>query len=89
MMKNGSGVGGDTDASAGYFTRAQHRHDVRMLERRREHDLALEPVDGDGRGQLVRQDLDDDGAPERVVARDENGRHAAAPELSLEGVGRA
>ena len=26
---------------------------------------------------------------ERVVARDENGRHAATAELALEGVGRA
>ena len=60
-----------------------------MLERRREHDLALEPVDRDGRGQLVRQHLHDDGAPERVVAGDEHGRHAAAPELPLEGVGTA
>jgi hypothetical protein len=72
-----------------YFARREHRHDVRVLKRRREHDLAFEPIDRDGRGQLIRQDLHDDGAPERVVAGDENGRHAAAPELPLEGVGAA
>ena len=71
------------------FAGAQHRHDVRMLQRGREHDLALEPVDRDGGRELERQHLDDDRATERVVARDEHGRHAAAPELSLEGVAGA
>ena len=60
-----------------------------MLQRRREHDLALEPVDGDGGRELVRQHLDDDRASERIVARNEHRGHAPAAELALEGVGVA
>jgi hypothetical protein len=60
-----------------------------MLECRREHDLALEPVDGDRGGELVGQDFDDDEPAEGVIASDEDGRHAATRELSLEGEGVA
>ena len=71
------------------LSRAQHRHDVRMLQRSGEHDLALEPVDGDAGGEVERQDLDDDLPAERVVSGDKHDRHAATAELTLDGVGSA
>ena len=71
------------------LSRTQHRHDVRMLQRGGEHDLALEPVDGDAGGEVVRQDFDDDLPAEGVVRGDKDDRHAAAAELTLDGVGSA
>jgi hypothetical protein len=67
--------------------RAQDRHDVRMLKRRRKHDLALEALYRDGRGKLIWKDLDDDVPAQRIVAGDEDGRHAPTAELALEGEG--
>ena len=67
----------------------QQRDDVRLLQRRREPDLAREPLGAQSLGQLRRQHLDDHVAPERVSSRDEHARHAAAAELALERVGRA
>ena len=61
----------DEERQAVRLARAQHRHDVRMLKRRRQHDLALEPVDRDRRGELVRQHLDDDLRPS-VLSRATN-----------------
>jgi len=69
------------------LSRAQHRHDVRMLQRRREHDLALEAVHGDRGGELVREHLHDDHSSERVVLRDETRRHPSTAKFAIESVG--
>ena len=50
------------------LARRQQRHDVRMLQPRRRHDLALEPVDAHP-GEVRRQHLDHDLATERLLAR--------------------
>ena len=67
----------------------EHRHDVRMLEPRREHDLAFEPLDRDAGGHLRRQHLHDDLALQRMLFGHEHARHSAAAELALERVGAA
>ena len=67
----------------------EQRHDVRMLQPRREGDLTPEPLERHVAGHLVRQHLDHDLAIERHVGRDEHARHPAAAELALEGVGAA
>src|SRR5262249_24571461 len=69
------------------LTGAQHRDDVRVLQRGGQHDLALESVDRNRGRELEWQHLDDDGSPQRVVSRHEHARHTSAAELSLEGVG--
>ena len=69
------------------LARAEHGHDMRMLQRGREHDLALEAIDGDAGRELPRQHLDHDLTAERVVGGDEDDRHATATELTLDGVG--
>ena len=74
----------DEEGQAVHLSGAQHGYDVRVLERSREHDLALEPRNGHRRRQLVRQHLDGYLSPERVVARDEHRRHTPATELPLE-----
>ena len=67
--------------------RREHGNDVRLLERRRRADLALEPLGADAGGELGRQDLDDDLASEPRLVGDEDARHPAAAELALERVG--
>ncbi len=62
----------------------EHRDDVRLLERRGDADLALEPRRGHRRGELGREHLHDDLAAEAVLVGDEHARHAAAAELALE-----
>ena len=66
-----------------------HRHDVRLLQRRRELDLTREALGAERGGQLRRQQLDHHVAAERFVARHEHARHAAAAKLTLERVGSA
>ena len=51
--------------------------------------LAAEPLAVDAGGQVGRQDLDDDLAAERVLARHEDATHPATGELPLDGVGVA
>ena len=65
----------------------EHRDDVRLLQRRRHADLALEALGADSGGELRREDFDDDFAAEPDFVGDEDARHAAAAELALEGVG--
>jgi len=68
---------------------AQHAHDVGMLQTGRQQDLAAEPIDRDGGGHVLRKHLDGYAALQRVVERDEDARHAATLELTLDGVGGA
>ena len=77
---------GEVRISADGLARGEHGYDVRLLEPRREPDLALEPRRREGVGELGRQNLDDDVAPERLVAGDEDPRHSAGAELPLHGV---
>ena len=60
-----------------------------MLQRGRQHDLALEAVDGNAGCQIVRQHLDDDLTPKRIVGGHEDDRHATTTKLPLDGVARA
>ena len=66
------------------LARAQQWHDVRMLQSRRDLDLASEPFRAHACGQLGRQDLHDDLAPQRLLLGHEHARHPAAAELALE-----
>jgi hypothetical protein len=65
---------------------AQHGHDVRVLQPRREEDLPAEPVHGDRRRQLLPHQLDDDAPLQPRVVGDEDARHPATRELALDGV---
>jgi hypothetical protein len=62
---------------------------VRVVELRRELDLAPEALDVDPGGQLRREDLDHDLPLERPLGGDEDAAHPAARELLLEVVGVA
>ena len=64
----------------------EQRDDVRVLELRREHDLAPEAVDVHAAGELLRQHLHDDAPAQRLLLREEDAAHAAAAELRLDGV---
>jgi hypothetical protein len=57
-----------------------------MLQPCCELDLSAKPVDAQVGGDFERQNLDDDLAPEVPVDRQEHAAHAAADDLSLEGV---
>jgi hypothetical protein len=74
---------------AGRFAGAEHGDDVRLLQRRGEPDLALEPLGADALRELGREELDDDFATEARLVGQEDARHAAAAELLLEGIGGA
>ena len=69
--------------------RAQHRDDVRLLQRGSEADLALEPLGAQPLGQLGREYLEHDAPPEARLLGHEDAAHPAAAELALQGVGRA
>ena len=73
-------------AAGGEDARVEHGDDSRMLESRREPDLANEPVDADRAGQVGVEHLDRDGAIMTPIVREPDGRHAAAPELTLDHV---
>lgn len=62
---------------------------MRVLESRRESDLAFEPLRREAGGELGVQHLHDDLASEPRVVGDEHARHAPAPELTLKNVCRA
>ena len=64
----------------------QQRHDVGMVQRGGDLDLEPEAVGADTAGQLGREHLDHDLSPERPLGRQEHARHAATPELALDGV---
>ena len=57
-----------------------------MLQTGRRVDLALEPLRAEARGQLGVEHLEGDEAVVLEVAGEEDGRHPAAPELSLDRV---
>jgi hypothetical protein len=58
---------------------------VRVLQLRDQQDLTSEPLGAHTRGQLRKQDFDDDRATERGLLRHEDPRHTATAELTLEG----
>jgi len=62
-------------------------HDMRVLQRRRQLDLAPEPLDVHAGGEVGREHLDDDPAAERGLLRKEHTAHAAATELLLDAIG--
>src|SRR6478736_5672332 len=62
----------------------EHRDDIRLLERRREEDLALEALGVDPLDQVGAQDLDDHLATEAGLVGQEDARHPPAAELALE-----
>ena len=70
-------------------TGGEQRNDVRLLQRGRELDLALEAFRVDPLGQLGVQYLDDDRTPESALVSEEHTGHSSAAELAVEGVGGA
>ena len=68
------------------FPGRQQRHDVRMLQPRRQRDLPPKALDGHGVRELGRQHLHHDAAVERRLGREKDARHATAAELALDGV---
>ena len=71
------------------LTRAQQRHDMRMLEPGGERDFALEPLSRDPRGGVGRQHFDDDASSQSRIVRDEHARHPAAAQLGADRVAAA
>ena len=71
--------------SAGHLARAQHRHDMRMLQPRYHEDLSAEALGIDVRHELGREHLHDDAPLERLVVGHEHARHPATTELALDG----
>jgi len=67
---------------AGRRAGGEHGNDVRILERRRELDLAREPFGRERGRELGSEHLHDDIAAERFVACDEDPAHPAAAKLS-------
>jgi hypothetical protein len=67
----------------------QHGNDVRLLQRRRELDLALEALGADALEEIGGEHLDDHLATEADFVGDEDTTHTAATELALEGISRA
>jgi hypothetical protein len=64
----------------------EHRHNVRMLQSRGDHDLALEALEAHLRGKLWREYLHDDLAAERDLGGEKDARHPPAGELLLDRV---
>ena len=71
-----------------HLSGAEHGHDVRMLQARRESNLTIEPVHAPAGEQVGREHLHHDVAAKRFVARHEHARHAPSTELSLDRVRR-
>ena len=69
--------------------RSEYGHDVWLLELGGEPNLAGEPFDAEPLRELGGEDLHDDGSTQRLLTRHEQARHAAAAQLTLEGVGRS
>ena len=66
--------------------RGEERHDMRMLQPRRELDLALETLGGHSGAKLRRQYLDDDAPAESLLLGQKHARHPAAAQLPLDHV---
>src|SRR5689334_12529731 len=71
------------------LTRAQNRDDVRMLELRGDHDLALEALGAHSRRKIGRQDFHNDAAAERALLGEKHATHPAAADLALQRVSGA
>ncbi len=71
---------------SGRFAGVEHGQDVRMLEPGGEVDLTLEPLGAERGGKLWEENLEGDRTVVAKVLREVDDRHAAAPELALEGV---
>jgi hypothetical protein len=69
------------------FAGAEHAHDVRMLERRGEENLALEALDRHRCRQLGGENLHDDAPIQSGVQSDKHAGHSATRELALDGEG--
>jgi hypothetical protein len=63
-------------------------NDVRMLQSRRELDLAPESIGVDSRCKIGRKDLDDDLTIELGLSRNKDARHSRAAQLAVDSVGR-
>jgi hypothetical protein len=74
--------GHDVIRQAVHLARRQHGNDVRMLQPRRQLDLALEPLGVDACGKLGVEHLDHDGASQGVIVREEHTRHPASAQLA-------
>ncbi|CAA9305477.1 MAG: hypothetical protein AVDCRST_MAG11-1129, partial [uncultured Gemmatimonadaceae bacterium] len=74
------------ERQAVHLARGVDRHDVRVLQAGGEPDLALEALGREPGGEAGVEDLDGDPPPEPRIERDEDARHAAAPELALQRV---
>jgi len=61
--------------------RRKKRNDVRVLKLCGELDLSAEPLDAQAGGEVLRQDLDDDGPVERCLRGHEDASHPAAAKL--------
>ena len=60
--------------------------DMRMLQPRRELDLALEAIGAQPGGEIRRQNLDDDPSVEREIMHEEDTRHPPTTELPLDSI---
>ena len=65
----------------------EQRKDVRMVEPRGELDLAKKPVGAERCGEVGVEDLEGDDAIVLAVLGEVDGRHPAAAELAIDGVG--
>ena len=68
------------------FARVVQPEDVRMVEPRRDFDLAKEAIGTERGGELGMQHLEGDHPLVLAVLREVNGRHAAAAKLAVDGV---
>ena len=75
------------EGQAIHLAGAEDGDDVRMLQPRRELDLAAEAFDVDASGEIGREHLHDDASSQRAFLGDEHTTHPAAGELPLDGVG--
>jgi hypothetical protein len=73
----------------GRSTGRQQRNDVRMLQRCRQLDFAIETIDADFGGELRRQNFHDNAAAESRFFGEEDAAHSAAAQLPLDAVRRA
>jgi hypothetical protein len=74
---------------AGGVARVEDGEDVGVVQAGGGVDLALEPLGAEGRGEVGVEDLEGDQPIVLEIAGEEDGGHAAPPELSLECVAAA
>ena len=71
------------------LARIEQRKDVRVIEPRRDLDLAEKPVGAERRGEFRMQNLERDDALVLGVLREIDRGHSAATKLTVNGVGRS